>query len=194
MVKTIYTRSLEVLISAATELKSFLETINPNDEKDVDQFNYMNKVLPEILGFVFDQSEVESIKVQGNFLAMCYKERNGSSPESIMETMEQVVEEYYETIPEPEACKEPETTYILMLDWARDDDSGNDVLGVYSTEKDARAGFERYRKLEMEVADNRGYTISTDTDYEFEAFIPGFYKEDHANLFLKIVKTGEEAA
>ena len=194
MIKTFCTRNLEVLALTAIELKSFLETIESNDEKNMEKFIYMRKVLLVIPFFVFSESDVDNVKARKNFLAMCYEKRDGDSSDEIVETMGDVLKEYSETTPEPATPEEPETTYVLMHDWACDDDSGNDVLGVYSTEKTAREGFERYRKLEMQEAEKRGYTVSTDTDYEFDAYIPGFRDEDHTNLYLKIVKTKGENA
>ena len=189
----LFMRSLDVLSVATLELKAYIASIDTSDKKAVEKVDYMNKVLGQILNFVFDQSEVDSIKAQGNFLSTCYEERLGDTPEKIFETMELVVEEYYETAPEASTPDSSKTVYILMHEWTRDDVSENRILGVYLTEKAAKKAFAKHRKSEKKFADTEGYTISTDTDSEFESYVPGFYDQDHTVLYIKEMRVEEES-
>ena len=189
----LFMRSLDVLSVAALELKAYIASIDTSDKKAVEKVNYMNKVLGQILNFVFDQSEVDSIKAQGNFLTTCYDKRLGDTLEKIFETMELVVDEYYQTPTETGASESSKTVYILMHECTHDDTSENRILGVYLTEKAAKKAFAKHRNSEKKFADEEGYTIAEDTDCEFESYIPGFYDHDHTVLYIKEMRVEEES-
>lgn len=197
MGKTIYLNSLEVLIAAATELKTFLTTADFDDKNNVLRFTYMNKVLPEIMNFVFDSTEVINIKLKGNFLETCWKERceaNFSDTKSeIANIMEYVVEQYYSDDPTEHTEALDNFHWVLVVNWANDESSGQKILGVYATEAEADAAFIKQRQEEEKAADFNGYTINTDIIGDFDASIPGFYDTDHISLYLKKVKTEERS-
>ena len=75
--------------------------------------------------------------------------------------------------------------YVVVLDWASNDDEGVNILGVTHTLEEAKEIFAKQLVEEKELADEWGWEIETDTDTEFEAYESGYYAITHSKLYIQ---------
>ena len=75
--------------------------------------------------------------------------------------------------------------YVIVLDWATEDDSNVHILGVAHTLDDAEKIFNEYIKEQKEIAEENGYEIDDDTKHMFSAGIMGFWRDNHIELYIQ---------
>lgn len=77
--------------------------------------------------------------------------------------------------------------YVVILDWASDDERGVDILGVGDIYDEAKEIFDENIASEKQHAEDNGYDIQTDTEAEFDAGIMGSWNSDHTTLYIQEV-------
>ena len=77
--------------------------------------------------------------------------------------------------------------YVIILDWAANDECGVEILGVGDTYDEAKEIFNQHLAEEKQFAENNGYDIETDTENEFDAGVMGSWNTDHTTLYIKEV-------
>lgn len=78
--------------------------------------------------------------------------------------------------------------YVVILDWATEDDSDVQILGVAHTLDDAKEIFNKRISEEIQFAEDNGYIIGTNDETEFEAFEDGYYAAEHTLLYIEEVE------
>ena len=77
--------------------------------------------------------------------------------------------------------------YVVILDWAHDDERGVEILGVGDTYDEAKEIFANRIDEEKQFAEEHEYGIHVDMEREFEAGILGYWNEEHTVLYIKEV-------
>ena len=77
--------------------------------------------------------------------------------------------------------------YVVILDWAANDERGVDILGVGDTYEEAKEIFDKHVVNEKQYASDNGYDIETDSESEFDAGQMGFWDEEHTTLYIQEV-------
>jgi hypothetical protein len=77
--------------------------------------------------------------------------------------------------------------YVVVLDWATEDDEAVAILGVTHTYEDAKEIFDKQRIEEMEIIENNGWDIETDRDDMLDAGSMGYWRESHTTLYIQEV-------
>ncbi len=75
--------------------------------------------------------------------------------------------------------------YVIVLDWATEDDAAVDIVGVFHTLDDAKEKFEKYVVEEKQLARDNGYDIETDNGQIFDAGIMGYWRNNHITLYIQ---------
>ena len=75
--------------------------------------------------------------------------------------------------------------YVLRSEWCVEGESGDEILGVYRSYKEALKAFKQRVIWEREDALSCNYKISEDSDGCFEASVEGFYATDHITLRIQ---------
>jgi hypothetical protein len=75
--------------------------------------------------------------------------------------------------------------YVIVLDWATEDDASTDILGVEHTLDDAKEVFAKYVAEEKQIAKDNGYTIEEENGVMFDAGIMGYWRDDHITLYIQ---------
>lgn len=74
--------------------------------------------------------------------------------------------------------------YIIVLDWASDDDANTCILGVRHSLEEALEVFKEHVEEEREFANDRNWCVETDTDLEFSAYEDGYYVSEHTRIHI----------
>lgn len=75
--------------------------------------------------------------------------------------------------------------YVVVLDWATEDDGDVQILGVAHTLDDAKRIFNEQITEEKMIAADNGYTIDEDTGHVFCAGIMGNWRNNHITLYIQ---------
>ena len=86
------------------------------------------------------------------------------------------------------AEEDDDTCYVVLLEWAANDDYGVNVIAVTDDADEAEAIFAKEVVTEKTIAEQNGWEVYSDTEGEFDAGCPGFYNENHT--CLRIVPKG----
>lgn len=79
--------------------------------------------------------------------------------------------------------------YVVILDWAMNDDEGVNICGVAHTFNEAKEIFAQYVADERELAEANGWNIEIDEDFGFEAYEGGYYAVAHTSLYIEEVNS-----
>ena len=75
--------------------------------------------------------------------------------------------------------------YVVVLDWATEDDSDVQILGVAHTLDDAEKIFNEQIEEEKKIAADNGYDIDEDSGTVFCAGIMGYWRDNHITLYIQ---------
>ena len=75
--------------------------------------------------------------------------------------------------------------YVIVLDWATEDDSDVNVVRVFHTLDDAKEAFAKYVPEEKKLSMEHGYEINTDNAMTFDAGIMGYWRDNHITLYIQ---------
>jgi hypothetical protein len=75
--------------------------------------------------------------------------------------------------------------YVIVLDWATEDDASIDIVGVFHTLDDAKEKFEKYVIEEKQLARDNGYVINEENGVMFDAGIMGCWRDNHTTLYIQ---------
>lgn len=75
--------------------------------------------------------------------------------------------------------------YVVVLDWATEDDEGVVILGVAHTFEDAKKIFNYNLFEQKEYTEEYGYEVYTDTDVMYEAGVSGHWRTEHTALYIQ---------
>lgn len=75
--------------------------------------------------------------------------------------------------------------YVIVHDWAVEEEEGVSILGVVHTYNEARRIFDRKRRDELQYAEENGYDIDTDKDDKFDAGVMGEWRMEHTTLYIQ---------
>lgn len=75
--------------------------------------------------------------------------------------------------------------YVIVLDWATEDDSDVQIVGVFHTLDDAKEKFEKYVIEEKQLVRDNGYVISEDNGMVLDAGIMGYWRDNHITLYIQ---------
>lgn len=78
--------------------------------------------------------------------------------------------------------------YVIVLDWAVEDDERVEILGVAHTLEDAKKIFNENLFEQREYTEEYGYKVYTDTDVMYEAGVSGEWRIEHTALYIEGVK------
>lgn len=78
--------------------------------------------------------------------------------------------------------------YVIILDWATNDDSGVNIVGVAHDMTKAKEIFASAIDDEREIAEDYGWHIEEDSDVYFEAYEDGYYSQAHTVLYIQEVE------
>ena len=79
------------------------------------------------------------------------------------------------------------THYVVILNWASDEDFNCTILGVGDSYDEALSIFNEHIINEKEFAIVQGYTVVTDSEGEFDAKSPTDPDTDYIILYIKKV-------
>ena len=77
--------------------------------------------------------------------------------------------------------------YVLVLDWATNDEENVEILGVRHTLEEAEELFKMHFDAERQLAEEKGYVINEDSKGCFDAQEEGFYSTEHTKLYIQEV-------
>lgn len=75
--------------------------------------------------------------------------------------------------------------YVVVLDWAVEDDEAVTILGVTHTFEDAKKIFDEYLPEQKGYTEEYGYEVYTDEDAIYEAGISGEWRTEHTALYIQ---------
>lgn len=75
--------------------------------------------------------------------------------------------------------------YVVVLDWATEDDASTDILGVKHTLDDAKEIFAKHVAEEKQIAKDNGYAIEEENGVMFDAGIMGYWRDNHITLYIQ---------
>ena len=75
--------------------------------------------------------------------------------------------------------------YVVVLDWATEDDGDVQILGVAHALKEAKAIFAEQVSEEKMIAADNGYEIDEDNGAAFRAGIMGYWRDNHIELYIQ---------
>ena len=75
--------------------------------------------------------------------------------------------------------------YVVVLDWATEDDASIDILGVEHTLGDAKKVFAKYVAEEKQIAKDNGYSVEEENGVMFDAGIMGYWRDNHITLYIQ---------
>lgn len=76
------------------------------------------------------------------------------------------------------------THYVVILDWATNDEESVDILGVFHTFEEAEELFKTHLDYERKLAEEKGYKVDEDFS-SFVAYEEGYYITDHTKLYIQ---------
>ena len=78
--------------------------------------------------------------------------------------------------------------YVVVLDWATNDEENVEILGVEHTFEEAEVLFNDAILDERKLAEEKGYIITEDFKGCFVAQEEGYYSAEHTRLFIMEVE------
>ena len=78
--------------------------------------------------------------------------------------------------------------YVIILDWATNDEQGVRICGVCHSPHKAKKIFNAHLVEEKMIADSKDYTVWEDRETLFEAGADGRWSEDHTKLYIEEVQ------
>ena len=78
--------------------------------------------------------------------------------------------------------------YVVVLDWAVEDDEGVSILGVTHTLEEAKAIFNANLPEQRGYTEDGGYFVYEDTDVRYEAGVSGYWRTEHIALYIQEVE------
>lgn len=80
------------------------------------------------------------------------------------------------------------THYVVVLDWAVEDDESVVILGVTHTLEDAKEIFNNNLPEQKMYTEEYGYEVYSDTDILYEAGVSGYWRTEHTALYIQEVR------
>lgn len=77
--------------------------------------------------------------------------------------------------------------YVIVNDWANEDESGTSILGIVHSLKEAKEIFNHNLADEKNYAEKHGFTIYDNCETVFDAGEDGYYVSNHTHLFIQMV-------
>ncbi len=74
--------------------------------------------------------------------------------------------------------------YVVVLDWATNDEANVDILGVRHTFEEAEELFNTHLEYERKLAEEKDYIITEDSRGCFVAQEEGYYSAEHTSLLI----------
>ena len=78
--------------------------------------------------------------------------------------------------------------YVVVLDWAVEDDEAVTILGVTHTLEEAKKIFDENLPEQKGYTEEYGYEVYTDTDMMYEAGMSGEWRMEHTALYIQEVR------
>ena len=78
--------------------------------------------------------------------------------------------------------------YVVVLDWATNDEENVDILGVRHTFEEAEELFNEHLEYERKLAEEKDYIITEDFRGCFVAQEEGYYSAEHTRLLIMEVE------
>lgn len=75
--------------------------------------------------------------------------------------------------------------YVVVLDWAVEDDESVIILGVAHTLEDAKKIFNENLPEQKGYTEEYGYEVYADTDTRYEAGVSGYWRIEHTALYIE---------
>lgn len=82
-----------------------------------------------------------------------------------------------------------EEHFVVIDEWALENEFGTTVLGVYHSLDKAKEMFDYHVRIEKGYLKENGYTIYEDRETCFIAGEEGFYNQEHRNIYIERVLT-----
>lgn len=74
--------------------------------------------------------------------------------------------------------------YVVILDWATNDEKCVEILGVFHTFEEAEEIYKSHLDYERKFAEENGYIV--DEDFcSFVAYAEGYFVEEHTQLYIQ---------
>ena len=77
--------------------------------------------------------------------------------------------------------------FVIVLDWATNDEENVDILGVFHTFEEAEELFNTHIEYERKLAEEKGYKVDEDFKGCFVAYEDSFYTAEHTRLYIQEV-------
>ena len=77
--------------------------------------------------------------------------------------------------------------YVIINDWATEDESETVVLGVAHSLEEAKEIFNKRLADEKQYAEEHGFIIYDDCETVFDAGEDGYYSHNHTSLYIQKV-------
>lgn len=74
--------------------------------------------------------------------------------------------------------------YVVILDWATNDEESVDILGVFHTFEEAEEVFKSHLDYERRLAEEKEYIVNEDFS-SFMAYAEGYYAAEHTQLYIQ---------
>ena len=78
--------------------------------------------------------------------------------------------------------------YVVVLDWAVEDEEAVAILGVTHTLEEAKKIFNENLPEQKGYTEQYGYEVYEDTDVMYEAGLSGEWRTEHTSLYIQGVK------
>lgn len=75
--------------------------------------------------------------------------------------------------------------YVVVLDWAVEDEEAVAILGVTHTLEEAKKIFDENLPEQKGYTEQYGYEVYEDTDTMYEAGIEGDWRTEHTALYIQ---------
>ena len=77
------------------------------------------------------------------------------------------------------------THYVVVLDWAVEDDEAVSILGVAHTLEEAKKIFNDNLPEQKGYTEQYGYKVYEDTEVRYEAGVSGHWRTEHVALYIQ---------
>lgn len=75
--------------------------------------------------------------------------------------------------------------YVVVLDWATEDDSAISIIGVAHTYEEAKEIFNKQLVEEKQYAEEFEYDINQEDESTFDAGRMGYWRIEHTTLYIQ---------
>ena len=75
--------------------------------------------------------------------------------------------------------------YVVVLDWATEDDESVSILGVTHTYEEAKEIFDKQLVEEKKLVEEYGYDINQEDESTFDAGRAGYWRIEHTTLYIQ---------